>query len=702
MKGPRRRTVAALVALAAGSVGARPLAAAPAAGSVGFVLDVRGDWVVEGGMGGKLRVGQALAAGATIRAAPPQPQWRLVIALANGTTLARSCDPVERCREALVLPDSTAEQPGFWGRAKAAAAALFGHPPERFAATLARGAAASDGVALLEAGTLHLDSILGDLPAGRYAVSLKSIEPAGAAAVVRDMPLALSEAAVGARIEVPGLAPGLYEMTVRAETNPDEATSAWVLALGSARHRQGREAYDAARATAARWDGSPAASHPVVPASLPRGVGGGAVALRRAGGFVRHLLHAAPVIAVVSALVFVLGHWGFLRTFETAALDTWLRLKAPQPVANVVIVAITDCDYRELFGETSPLNPGRVADLLQAITVGRPKVVGVDLDTSHPSFAALCVPATEVPIVWARDAVAAEDDTHGCARVEPTSATTTPPAGDGGERHAASLRPAGALGRDTVAADVVAGISLMPQDPDGLIRRYRRTFDTTEGRLDSLAWAVVRRATARPAGVEPDELILNFAGNRYAFPRYSAADVLAGAKGEAWGEAGPLTGKIVLLGGLYRAARDEYLTPVGPRAGVELVAQAVESDLSGGGIRTTNEALMVALEILGGVVMVFLYSRCRLGTALALSLIGIPFLALFFSFTSFSSVGRWASFVPTMVAVLLHQLHHHAVEYRRLYLQAAEVSRSRWRGSTGRQSAGRGEGPPSRRPRRPA
>jgi CHASE2 domain-containing sensor protein len=171
--------------------------------------------------------------------------------------------------------------------------------------------------------------------------------------------------------------------------------------------------------------------------------------------------------------------------------------------------------------------------------------------------------------------------------------------------------------------------------------------------------------------------------------------VLAGAGGEAGGEAGPLTGKIVLLGGLYRAARDEYLTPVGPRAGVELVAQSVESELSGGGVRTTNEALMVALEILGGVLMVYVYSRFRLGTALVASMVGIPFLALVFSFTSFSSVGRWASFIPTMVAVLLHQLHHHAVEYRRLYLQAAGMSASCEGGVPALDSPGGGKSPPA-------
>ena len=127
---------------------------------------------------------------------------------------------------------------------------------------------------------------------------------------------------------------------------------------------------------------------------------------------------------------------------------------------------------------------------------------------------------------------------------------------------------------------------------------------------------------------------------------------------------------------------------------MELVAQAVESELSGGGIRTTNEALMIALEILGGVLMVYLYSRLRLGTAIVASLVGIPVLALLFSFTSFSSVGRWASFVPTMVAVLLHQLHHHAVEYRRLYLQAAAMNASHEGGVPAVDSPGGGGSPP--------
>lgn len=396
------------------------------------------------------------------------------------------------------------------------------------------------------------------------------------------------------------------------------------------------------------------------------------------GGFLRHLLHAAPVIAVVSVLVFLLGHAGLLRVFETAALDTWLRLKTPLPVRDVVIVGITDCDYEELFAATSPLDPSQVARVLDAVRAGQPRAIGVDLDTAHAMFAGLARSSGGPPVVWARGVTPAGSRSASCKPL------VAGPAAETHADHGAAaldahdhelLEPAGVLGATSTPAGALAGIALLPQDADGLVRRYRRVFRTTHGTADSLPWALVRLASPSRAsdGAPDQQLVLNFAGDRLDFPRYSAQAVLAGAQGEAWGEQGPLRGKIVLLGGFYRAARDEYLTPVGPMAGVELVAQAVESDLAGRGIRATNEAIMIALEILGGVLMVWLYFRLGLGRALMLSLAGIPLAALCFSYLSFSTVGRWASFIPTMVAVLLHQLHHHATEYRRLYLESVSV-----------------------------
>ena len=58
---------------------------------------------------------------------------------------------------------------------------------------------------------------------------------------------------------------------------------------------------------------------------------------------------------------------------------------------------------------------------------------------------------------------------------------------------------------------------------------------------------------------------------------------------------------MVLLGGLFHAARDEYTTPLGRMAGVQLMAHAVESELQGGGFRWPREPVMLLLNIAGGI-----------------------------------------------------------------------------------------------------
>ncbi|HEV8713783.1 MAG TPA: CHASE2 domain-containing protein [Candidatus Binatia bacterium] len=375
----------------------------------------------------------------------------------------------------------------------------------------------------------------------------------------------------------------------------------------------------------------------------------------------RHFLKAAPIIVFVSLLTFVLEHAGWLRCFETAALDTWLHLKAPLEARHVIIVGITEDDYRDLFRGRSPLDGEELQKILKGIAAGRPEVIGVDLDTSEVK---LKIEETErPPIVWAREALLTEG----------------------------KLEPLPVLGgKDSVPP---SGIALLPQDSDGIIRRYQRVFHSGHSPVDSFPWAVVKAFCHTPnreaghseseveeacrtlaeegEGVE-EPLVLNFSGDRYSFRRLSAADVVKVAASEGWQSQGPLKGKIVLLGGRYRAARDEYITPVGPMAGVELMAQAIESELQGGGIRPANEFLMLLLEIGVGILLVVLYHYCRLGTALLLSFTLFPVLALICSFLAFSSLGFWANFVPILTAVLIHQLYDHAKEYRRMYHELEE------------------------------
>lgn len=378
------------------------------------------------------------------------------------------------------------------------------------------------------------------------------------------------------------------------------------------------------------------------------------------------------ILAVSTAALF-LDQLGWLHRFETAALDTFINLKAPSVSRHVTLVTVDDADYRALFRETSPLDPIGLRQILHALIDGDPAVIGVDLDTSAASFHGILddIAVTTSPVVvWGRD-----------AKILSSSA----------------VRPLPVLGRVSVPSTVRTGLALLPRDADGLVRRHRRSF-TVEGSVDgveqlpSLPWAVLdayrhERAIRAPAPATPQ--VLNFFADTYQFPRLRARHVLEAAQGQGWTVDSPIRGRVVLLGATYRAAREEYLTPAGTMFGVMLLAQALESDLSGGGVQTVNHVLMLILEIACGVALVYVHHRHheRPALAFALNLLMLPVLAGLGSLLAFSAFAYWANFIPILAAVTIHQVANHLREARRcreaLALVVAErhgaVARSRER-----------------------
>lgn len=364
---------------------------------------------------------------------------------------------------------------------------------------------------------------------------------------------------------------------------------------------------------------------------------------------IRRLLRASPVIISVSLITFLLGQFGLLSRYETTVLDTWLKLKMPRDVEELVVVEIPDEDYAAIFHQTSPLDPGALHELIDCIAKGRPALIAVDIDTSAPAYAGFAIPAGWPTIVWASDAVQ-----------------------QSGSR---SLLPLPVLGRPHgEEGSALSGLSLLPQDSDGVFRRYLPAFPG--GRENEFLSSFPRAVAKAYAGErmredgEEEEVILNFSGDRYSFRRIQASLVRQLSSAPGWSSQSPIRGKICLLGGTYRAARDEYPTPLGPMAGVHLMAQAIATDLRGGGIRHANEWLMVFLEVLGGYLLVLIHHRFSLRAAVIISLIGIPFIALTACYLAFSSFGLWANAVPIFVAVLIHQLYEHANEYRKMAAEA--------------------------------
>lgn len=163
-------------------------------------------------------------------------------------------------------------------------------------------------------------------------------------------------------------------------------------------------------------------------------------------------------------------------------------------------------------------------------------------------------------------------------------------------------------------------------------------------------------------GAAGESLWFNFAGDRYTFRK-----IPAGAIFQTWMQDQTLPtddfkNKIVLLGGTFAAGRDVHPTPLGEVSGVELTAFAIESELTGGGIRPSHHLVMLAAELAAAVVLVWMNWRWPPGSRwnVVATASAILLFAAAGSYVAFRAFGYWASFIPIGAGVWLHQLYERA------------------------------------------
>ena len=352
------------------------------------------------------------------------------------------------------------------------------------------------------------------------------------------------------------------------------------------------------------------------------------------------LRRTIPLVIGISILNFLLASFGILRPMQLGVLDTWLRIRALRPdPKNIVIVAITNNDYETLFKSTSPLDPSELRELIDAIALGRPKVIGVDIDTSDARFRELQLDPRWPPVVWA----------------------SVPEQLDKGRF---TVRPV--LGGDVAGA--LSGVALLPQE-DNYVRDYLRQVVSDHGILDSFPVAIARLYRGSPAQESSSlehtwdsERLLDFWGapdQAYRFDTYSASTVLQGARGSAWQSEGVLNGKIVLLAGTYEAGRDRYQTPVGMMSGTEILAEAIETELHGGGVRPPSEPLLFLLNAVVGVALILVYEEWGFRVGAVANAIAIPVVPPVLSLACFSSTRYWIVFLLMPIALLIEQTYLH-------------------------------------------
>ena len=346
-------------------------------------------------------------------------------------------------------------------------------------------------------------------------------------------------------------------------------------------------------------------------------------------------------LAGILVVVFVIHATHALQPLELRALDVWQRLLEERPAGFVRVVAIDDADFATLFGGRMPLQPAVIAKLLDVIAAARPLLIGVDIKTSSSEFASLAERTDWGPVVWGRD----------------------------GRAQGHLVVPDAILGGRTVLPPGRAGVALAAVDSDDVVRRIPRMFDTRAGPRSSFHWEIVRaacesglrapgcRANAPAVDGADSAPLVNLYPQRLQL-RPIPASALLQIGGQLPPGVGPeaLSGRVVLLGGTFREGRDAHRTPVGELSGVETWAHAIETELRNEGVEEVGAIWLTLADAAIALVIMWLHHFVG-GRAAFLTIIFVAPLAMVgLSLILFRAAGLLLTFVPVVVAILIHQL----------------------------------------------
>ncbi len=381
---------------------------------------------------------------------------------------------------------------------------------------------------------------------------------------------------------------------------------------------------------------------------------------RTRGGLIWRLLRSVAFLLLMLLFVFVFNRAGLLSKLETTVLDTTMRLDTPLQNSPVVIVNINQQDFAGFFeGQSRPLNPPRLHELITAVSKGKPCVIGVDIDTSFPQFKEtdFTVRSDGPDIVWVRETK------HLPSNIDELAV------------------PSDVLGgRSDVEGR--SGLALLIQDPAGVVRRYKRLIETTSGPLPSFAWAVFQQSR-KCSGIAFPELPENVSSKplliRYSRPegvgrnKFAASHIVQSALDPKWPENELIKGKIVLIGGTY-LDEDRYSTPLGEMSGVEINANVIETELRGGGIEPPGFLPVALLSLFDGLLVIGLFHIFQWRHAMLYSVPLIVVLSLLCSLLTYKSFAQSPMFALVMIGAVVAEgidslKGHYGQNLKDLYLR---------------------------------
>lgn len=226
----------------------------------GFVLDLRGEWRVEGAPA-PLTVGAEVPAGSVLRAGAPQARSSItIVASRTGQILlTKKCAAAKDCDGPVPVPaPSDGNAPGAMATLLEKVAARLRGNPSRYVATITRSERVlSDAVLELADGRFVPSPALAAAAPGTYEIALRPLPcPGGRDCTASELasdyrwnPSSVSP------LVAPGVAPGLFELEATrtgAGFLPSPNT-AWIRLSTGARFAKDAAAWQAARELVSGW-----------------------------------------------------------------------------------------------------------------------------------------------------------------------------------------------------------------------------------------------------------------------------------------------------------------------------------------------------------------------------------------------------------------------------------------------------------------
>lgn len=374
----------------------------------------------------------------------------------------------------------------------------------------------------------------------------------------------------------------------------------------------------------------------------------------------RELIPGLVILVVVALVNTTCEQAGMYERLEWRDLDRLQRTAWMTDDGGVFLFLIGDEEYRTFFDDTSPLDEDRVTTLIAAACAFGPRVVGVDILTGDwpPDFyeTSARTKLRDCPIVWAWDVVDVE----------------SPPDGNG-RRSAAVHRLGKVVGQASPPPGVCTAVPTFPRDADMVARRYWPWVVASPtdgpspppGRYWSMVSSLARypdqnvcgETADRPMAAEPKPARIRFTSNDLL--RSLPAGLLLEAAGEPGSDLHrhlqeELKDAVVILGGTYRHARDEHLTPLGFMPGPNLIANAVYTARSAP-IETVHPLHSLAIGVaVGAALLIGLFwigLRWLWATLASLILSGLA--ALVISWQLYNYVGYFFGVLGGLMGVVL-------------------------------------------------